>query len=65
MLRLNLRNCNNGEIAAKSPTKKAKGVPRKEKLSGKVQPRLQQQLPEQAVVSRPAHPLKLQGPRRW
>jgi hypothetical protein len=34
-------------------------------LSGKVQPRLQQQLPEQAVVSRPAHPLKLQGPRRW
>lgn len=62
------RNRNNGEVAAMLPTKKAKIAPEKKKPSLKVQ--LQKQHLPAAVVNRPstsvpAHPIKLQGPRRW
>ncbi|KAL4552187.1 hypothetical protein Ndes2526B_g06414 [Nannochloris sp. 'desiccata'] len=64
----NATNRNNGEVAAMSPTKKAKIAPEKKKPSLKVQ--LQKQHLPAAVVNRPstsvpAHPIKLQGPRRW
>lgn len=63
---LNHRNRNTSKIAAELPTKKAKVPPQKKKPTSKVPPQSQKQkqLPT-AVVSRPAHPRKLQGPKRW